>query len=196
MEAIRGRRAPVIDAPAFAARLACAPRVLLDIGTGDGRFVQHAAQHDPALVAVGIDACREQLRAVSRSGPDNAVFLIATAAALPSELAGIATRITVNFPWGSLLHGLLDGSLAPELARLGRPGAQLEIRLNGGALSEAGVDLERGAEQVRIALRDTGFVVRRPTWWGTAELRAFPSTWARKLAFGRDPRAVVLNAVV
>lgn len=194
METLRGRSALSLDAPALARRLAQAPRVLIDLGTGDGRYVQRAALADPALVALGVDACREQLRTTSRRAPANALFLIANVPSLPPELGATATSLTVNFPWGSLLAGLLSGSVAHELARLARPGAQLAIRLNAGALAEVGVDLEQGVEQVRLALCDTGFTLRRPVWWGVLELRRFPSTWAHRLAFGRDPRAVELKA--
>jgi 16S rRNA (adenine(1408)-N(1))-methyltransferase len=195
MEILQGRRALSLDVPGFTHRLAGSARVLVDLGTGDGRFVQHMAASDPAILAVGIDACREQFRAVSRHAPVNAVFIIAAAETLPRELDGAATRLTVNFPWGSLLSGLLTGeAVVGGLARLVRPGAQLEVRLNAGALAEAGFGLEEGEERIRQRLRDAGFAVRRPTWWGPEELRVFPTTWAKRLAFGRDPRAVELRA--
>lgn len=195
MEILPGRRARSLDTPDFAQRLVGSARVLVDLGTGDGHFVQQVAASDPTLIAVGIDACREQLRAVLRRAPANAVFVIAAAETLPRELDGVATQLTVNFPWGSLLGGLLTGgAVLGGLARLVRPGAQLDVRLNAGALAEAGFGLEEGAERIRQRLRDAGFALRRPTWWGPEELRAFPTTWAKRLAFGRDPRAVELRA--
>ena len=197
MEIVQGRRALSLDTPGFVHRLTGGARVLVDLGTGDGRFVQHVAASDPGSIAVGIDACREQLRVIARRAPANAVFVIAGAEALPRALDGTATRLTVNFPWGSLLGGLLTGGVVISgLARLVRPGAQVEVRLNAGALAEAGVGLEDGAERVRQRLCDAGFAVRRPTWWGATELRVFPTTWARRLAVGRDPRAVELRATV
>lgn len=196
MEILQGRRALPLDAPGIAERLARSARVLVDLGCGDGRFVQHCATSDAALIAVGVDACREQLRAAARRPPPNALFVIAGAEALPPELDGAATMLTVNFPWGSLLGGLLAGNtVVGGLARLTRPGAQVEIRLNAGALVEAGFGLEDGVERVRQVLGGAGFAARQPAWWGPAQLRAFPTTWARRLAFGRDPRAAELRAV-
>ena len=41
-----------------------------------------------------------------------------------------------------------------------RPHATLEVRLNGGALAEAGWSLEEGAEQIQAVLAANGFVMR------------------------------------
>jgi hypothetical protein len=38
--------------------------------------------------------------------------------------------------------------------------------------------------------------MRPPAHVTAAELRAFPTTWARRLAFGRDPRALHLHGVM
>jgi hypothetical protein len=170
------------------------PDVLIDLGTGDGRFVLHTARAHPARYVVGIDACRDNLYETSRRAPANALFLIANICSMPAELAGLASAITINFPWGTLLAGLLDdGSpLLATLARLARPGATLEIRLNGGALAEAGYSLAAGGDQVRRLARLAGFRVAAPQPLAADNLRAYPTTWAKRLAFGRDPRALYL----
>lgn len=199
MESIRGAHARELDAHDLAARLAGYAHVLIDLGTGDGRFVRHAAASCPATFAIGIDACRENLRESSRRAPANALYLIANALALPDALldalAGRATRLTVNFPWGSLLAALLAGdpSLVERLAGLARPGARIEVRLNAGALAEAGWPLVEGGRRVRQALRAGGFDMGPAVALGPHELRACPTTWARRLAFGRDPYALELR---
>jgi trans-aconitate methyltransferase len=167
--------------------------MLLDLGAGDGRFVARMARAYPDSLAIGIDACRENLIEQSRRAPESAVFLVANALTLPEELTEIATRLTINFPWGSLLTGLLDDpAFCARLVSFMRPGASLEVALNGGALAEVGWTLEAGAARVQSNLRAAGFTLRTPLAWGAAELRACPTTWARRLAFGRDPRAVFL----
>jgi 16S rRNA (adenine(1408)-N(1))-methyltransferase len=83
MEIIRGKRASFIDASATAELLADYETIHIDIGTGDGRFVQHLAQSNPNTSVIGIDACRENLQEVSRRAPTNALFVIANAYALP-----------------------------------------------------------------------------------------------------------------
>jgi 16S rRNA (adenine(1408)-N(1))-methyltransferase len=179
----------------LAGRLASYPHVLLDLGTGDGRFVRSIATSCPATFAIGIDACRENLRATSRGAPPNALYLIANALALPQELDGAATQVTINFPWGSLLAGLLAGepALMRRITAVVRHDAHLDVRLNGGALAEAGWPLHEGGRQVRRVLLAAGFRIRQPVELGARELQACETSWARRLAFGRDPRAVYLH---
>jgi 16S rRNA (adenine(1408)-N(1))-methyltransferase len=197
MESIRGKRAQLIDAAALVTRLARYQEVLLDIGAGDGRFVRQAAAARPARFAIGVDACRENLRAHSRQAPANALYLIADARALPQALDRRATHVTINFPWGSLLGGLLagDATLLERLAAVGQPGALLELRLNAGALAEAGSDLASGGQAVHWALCTAGFKLQPAVALGQPELRACPTTWAKRLAYGRDPRALYLKGV-
>ena len=199
MERIIGKRCQEIttdELHALVMRLAALPDVHVDLGTGDGRFVLDAARAHPLHSVIGVDACRDNLREASRRAPENALFLIANALDLPAEFAGLASAITVNFPWGTLLTGLLDESedapLWATLARLARSGATLHIRLNGGALAEAGWTLEAGAERARRLAGRAGFRMSAPHTLAADALRAFPTTWARRLAFGRDPRALAL----
>ena len=195
METIAGKHAREIDASELAGRLAGYRHVLIDLGTGDGRFVRAIAASCPTTFAIGIDACRENLRERSRTAPRNTLYIIASALALPQELDGLATHLTINFPWGSLLAGLLAGdpALIERLAALARPGARLEVRLNAGALADAGWPLEDAGQRVRRVLQAEGFSVQRPMILGPRELRACPTTWAQRLAFGRDPRALSLQ---
>ncbi len=196
MEGIQGRHALSIDADELARRLAGHNEVELDLGTGDGRYVRCVALAHPERFVIGVDACRENVREVSRRTPPNALYLIANALALPSELDGLASRLAINFPWGSLLAGLLDrqSGLPQRLTALVREGAVVEIRLNAGALAEAGCTLDEGGRLVRRALGTAGFAVSPLESLGPPELRALPSTWAHRLAFGRDPRAIYLRA--
>jgi 16S rRNA (adenine(1408)-N(1))-methyltransferase len=162
VECIRGKTSAKIDAAGLvAAGAAGYGDVLIDVGTGDGRYVLHVARTCPTWFAVGVDACRDNLCKASRKAPPNALYVIANALALPRELGGMASKITINFPWGSLLTGLLDGEpmLLEGLFAIARPRAALEIRLNAGALAEAGYTLESGGARVRLALYEGGFDV-------------------------------------
>jgi 16S rRNA (adenine(1408)-N(1))-methyltransferase len=172
--------------------------VLIDVGTGDGRYVLHVARTRPTWFAVGVDACRDNLRVASRKAPGNALYVIANALALPGELGGMASKVTINFPWGSLLTGLLDGDpmLLEGLLAIARPEAALEVRLNGEALAGAGYTLESGGARVRQALHEGGFDVGDLVRLDARELRQCHTTWAKRLAYGRDPRAVCLRATL
>ncbi len=199
MERIIGKRCQEMttdELDALVTRLAALPDVHMDLGTGDGRFVVDTARAHPLHFVIGVDACRDNLREASRRAPANALFLIANVLTLPPEFTGLASAVTINFPWGTLLTGLLDehedAPLWATLARVARPGATLAINLNGGALAEAGWSLEAGAEQARRLAGRAGFRMSAPHTLAADDLRAFPTTWARRLAFGRDPRALAL----
>lgn len=195
MEIIQGKTTRQISAVEFAQRVAGYNDVLLDLGTGDGRFVLQAARANPGLFAIGVDASRENLVEGSRKAPHNALFVIAGAEKLPADLRGVASRVTINFPWGSLLQGLLKGEpgLLEGLRLVTCQGALLEVRLNASALNEAGWPLEPGARCVVDTLQAAGFSSRKPVRLGAAELRGLPTTWAKRLAYGRDPRAFLLS---
>lgn len=198
MECIRGKTSAEIDADALAAGAAGYGDVLIDVGTGDGRYVLHVARTHPTWFAIGVDACRDNLHKTSRQAPPNALYVIANALALPRELVGMASKVTINFPWGTLLTGLLDGEpmLLEGLLAIARPGAALEITLNAGALAEAGYTLESGGARVRRALHECGFDVDDLLRLDAPELRQCHTTWAKRLAYGRDPHAVCLRATL
>jgi 16S rRNA (adenine(1408)-N(1))-methyltransferase len=197
MHVINGKQTRRLNAAEFAAWRAACHDVTIDLGTGDGRFVRSSAMAQPDTGFVGVDLCAANLREAARRSPANALFVVADALALPLDLAGIATRVTIQFPWGSLLRGLLESGpgVFAGIAALGRAGAALElaIRLNAGALAEEGWTLEAGTERVARALQSYAGNPRLRAI-GSDDLRRLPTTWAKRLAFGRDPRAVLINA--
>lgn len=197
MEIIRGKHTSFMNMATLTEKLIGYDSIHLDIGTGDGRFVHDRARFHTNEFFIGLDACREGLHAVSRHPQPNMLFVIANAQALPHELHGLAQQITLNFPWGSLLTGLLaeDSAVLSGLVRIAQSHATLDICLNAGALAEAGWSLEEGADRVQEVLGVSGFDLRPPVILTARELKTFPSTWAKRLAFGRDPRAIHLRGV-
>lgn len=198
MQSVNGRRGRAIDAAAVAAWSARYRDVIVDLGTGDGRFVLHLAQRCPARGVIGVDTCQANLRRRSRAAPNNALFLVADALALPTGLLRLATRVTVHFPWGSLLIGLVNGhaGLLEGVRTIARAGASLEVTLNAGALADCGWTLEAGGERVATVLAQSGFAVGPVNIVGPDQLRRCPTTWAKRLAYGRDPCAIEIRAAL
>jgi hypothetical protein len=195
VETIRGRLSQEINLIELSERLADYKNITLDIGTGDGRFVRSMAEKYRDNFFIGIDACRENLRANSLKNLSNAMFVIASAQALPLELNGLASHVSINFPWGSLLESLLnnDTCLLNGLLVITRPYTELDIHLNGEALSTAGLMLEAGADQIENNLNASSWRTKSKSCMDTHTLRSIPTTWAKRLAFGRDPRAIRLS---
>ena len=199
MRVVIGKQSRRVDTTAdITAWAAGYEEIIIDLGTGDGRYVRHLATAHPTMGCIGVDLCHANLRETARRSPANALFVIADALAIPVPLHGMAHGVTIEFPWGSLLRGLLGGERThiDGIAALGKPGLalDLDICLNAGALAEEGWLLEAGVERVATALRHHGISKVAMRWLGQAELRCLPTTWAKRLAFGRDPRAVRLEA--
>ena len=195
METIRGRQSRDINKTELDQRLAGYEDILLDLGTGDGRFVHRMAEQYKEKFFIGMDACRENLRAKSQRKLPNALFVIASAQALPQELNGLASHININFPWGSLLESLLndDACLINGFLSVTRPCASMEVLLNADALATAGWTFDSGAEQIERVLIAAGWRMNSRSSLKVCDLRSIPTTWAKRLAFGRDPRAIGLS---
>jgi 16S rRNA (adenine(1408)-N(1))-methyltransferase len=184
-----------MDSNELHARLASHQRILLDLGTGDGKFAFHYARAFPSHFIIGVDSCRENLRKFSRAKLTNLLYVIASAQELPRELNGLISHITVNFPWGSLLKSLLsnDPNLMFRLSSISRVNAGIDVSLNSGALAEASMTLEHGTKTIRNNLLQAGWQIKSPISMDTYTLGLFPSTWAKRLAYGRDPRAIAMS---
>ena len=67
-----------------------------------------------------------------RGGVSNALFVWASVEDLPSELHKMASEITINYPWGSLLNVLVEPKheVLKGIAQLARPGASFKILIN------------------------------------------------------------------
>src|SRR5262245_4216240 len=78
------------------------------------------------------EASRRAARATKRGALPRALFVVAAAEALPADLDGLADAVTVQFPWGSLLRGLLeaDPAIVSGIARVARPGASVTLLLS------------------------------------------------------------------
>jgi 16S rRNA (adenine(1408)-N(1))-methyltransferase len=111
--------------------------VVIDIGTGDGRFVSAAAKANPNKFFIGVDANVKPLekpsmkatRKPAKGGLPNALFVQAAAEDLPEELNGVADEIHIHFPWGSLLRAVTTGDreVLKGLRRIAAPECILEI---------------------------------------------------------------------
>jgi 16S rRNA (adenine(1408)-N(1))-methyltransferase len=113
--------------------------VIIDLGTGDGRFVYQSARRNPKKFYIGIDPNVRPLEKISekiyrkpaKGGAPNVLFIQAAVEDLPPELDGAADELHVHFPWGSLLRAVATGDLLvlQNLRRICSPGALLEVVL-------------------------------------------------------------------
>jgi 16S rRNA (adenine(1408)-N(1))-methyltransferase len=174
--------------------------IVIDIGTGDGRFVFQCARRNPRKFFIGIDANPRPLEKLSekihrkpaKGGLPNVLFLQAAVEELPAELDGMADEIHIHFPWGSLLGAVATGDKAvlSNLRRVCRAEALLEIIV--------GLDSERDrSELARLQInefnadhidsvlatryRDAGFEISARGEGLPLSLPQIQSSWAKRL---------------
>jgi 16S rRNA (adenine(1408)-N(1))-methyltransferase len=183
--------------------------VVVDIGTGDGRFVYQSARLSPSKFFIGIDANPKALEKISekiyrkpaKGGLPNVLFLQAAIENLPAELDCLADEIHIHFPWGSLLRAVATGDtdVLSNLRRICAPGCLLEIVI--------GLDPERDRTEIeRLGLpalsneyletvlldryHAAGFDVLEKGALSQDDWAHLQTSWARKL-IGNADRAVV-----
>lgn len=185
--------------------------VVLDIGTGDGRFVYRSAAENPNKFYIGIDANAAPLKKISmkatrkpaKGGLANVLFIQAAIENLPEELTGAADEIHIHFPWGSLLKSVAlgDCDVLAALRRVAAPECVLEIII--------GIDEERDKTEIeRLALprlsagylqktlipkyEAAGFQLLESGALDPADWSRLETSWARRLQSNDNRRCVYL----
>jgi 16S rRNA (adenine(1408)-N(1))-methyltransferase len=177
--------------------------------------VRHTAARNPDCLVIGVDASGEALRETSRrlaakparGGLQNALLGRCALAEAPGELAGLADQLTVLLPWGSLLRAVAgpDRASLRALQLLCKPNARVRVvfgygpRADGTTMRELALpalDDRATPPSLQRAYADAGFAVTARTV-DLAELRALPTTWAKRLAYsGHERRFIELRGVV
>lgn len=185
--------------------------VVVDIGTGDGRFVYRSAQANPNKFYIGIDANAAPLEKISmkatrkpaKGGLPNVLFIQAAIENLPEELNDTADEIHIHFPWGSLLKSVAvgDENIIASLRRIAAPECVLEIII--------GIDETRDRTEIeRLALpklsaeylqndlipkyERAGFEILQSGTLDPSEWSRLETSWARKLQSNDNRRCLYL----
>ena len=148
------------------------------------------------MFAVAIDASPDALAGGSwramRARLANVAFLVEGVERLPGALTGIADEVTVHFPWGSLLRGLIaaDSVVLAPIAALLKAGGELRLVVSASA-RDAMDELTPELIGARAGVfRDHGLELVTARWATPADVLASRSTWAKRLGVGRNRSAV------
>jgi 16S rRNA (adenine(1408)-N(1))-methyltransferase len=187
--------------------------IVIDIGTGDGRFVYNCARRNPKKFYIGIDPNPRPLEKISekihrkptKGGLPNVIFIQSALEALPSELNGVADEVHVHFPWGSLLRAVAlgDRTALSNLRRVCAPEALLEVVI--------GLDPERDRSEIgRLELEEisisyidstlvsnygnSGFEIFDRGKLAPADWPRLESSWAKRLRGGAGRSLVYIIA--
>lgn len=182
----------------------------LDIGTGSGDYVSDLAAERPETLVIGLDpvaenmadASRKAAVSVKKGGRPNAHFIRGAAEMLPGPFAACADEISINYPWGSLMHIVAkpDVDELRKIAACGRPGARLAIYLNYNVLEDREYLTRLGFEDIAdplhsaaldSAYREAGFApIEQRIFAGDPPFR---SRWGRQLIRGSGRRTLIIE---
>ena len=185
--------------------------VVIDIGTGDGRFVYNCARANPSKFYIGIDANAKPLEKISmkatrkpvKDGLANVLFIQAAIENLPEELNAAADEIHIHFPWGSLLRAVVLGNetVLQNLRRICAPECLIEIVV--------GIDEERDKSEIeRLDLPQlsleylknvlipkyeaANFAVLEKGILDSSDWSKLETSWARRLHGGKNRKVTYL----
>jgi len=174
--------------------------VIIDIGTGDGRFVYQSARRTPNKFYIGIDPNVRPLAKISekiyrkpaKGGASNVLFIQAAVEDLPAELNGVADEVHIHFPWGSLLRTVAAGevNVLGNLRRICSSGALLEVvigldprrdRAEFERLEIRELSLQQIDEVLAPKYAEAGFEINERGILPASEWPEFNTSWARRL---------------
>jgi 16S rRNA (adenine(1408)-N(1))-methyltransferase len=202
---LQGKKTVEVPPETVRELLRCERQIVIDIGTGDGRWPYERARADTASLYVGLDPDASAMaeyafragRKPARGGIDNVIYVVAPLEALPPELAGRASQVRVNFPWSGLLRGLLlpQASALVALQGLMAEGAVLELALTYDATHDSAaldgaplpsLDERYIEETLRPAYLGAGLAIASVRRLSREEALEIPATWGRRLLHGRE----------
>jgi len=174
--------------------------VIIDIGTGDGRYVYQSARRNPNKFYIGIDPNTRPLEKISekihrkpaKGGAPNVLFIQSAIEDLPDELNGVANEVHVHFPWGSLLRAVATGDVAllQNLRRICAGDALLEVVIGIDPVRDKS-ELERlGVQALTLEVIDSvlipnyraaGFEIIERGMIAASEWPALETSWAKRL---------------
>lgn len=183
----------------------------LDLGTGDGKFVYREAKENPSTLYIGIDVIPNHMshfawkatRKPSRGGlkGDNLRFIVSSVDDLPDDLERIADKITINFPWGSLLKSVTKPSeyTFRKISKLARPDSRLTIILNRSIYDDKSYLKKhelpdalspKTQEAIDFTLRRCGFDAVRFSYPDKPE---YKTSWGQKLTLGSNRNTIQIT---
>jgi 16S rRNA (adenine(1408)-N(1))-methyltransferase len=108
-------------------------QVVIDLGTGDGRFVYENAKAHAGNLYVGVDPAYKQMETYSKQSArkklTNTLLVVGSLELLPTELIGCAQKLYIHLPWGSLLEAVVrpTSENVKKLTDMLETGGELEL---------------------------------------------------------------------
>ncbi len=200
MIVITGDKKNEIDKKSFKDECKKHNKVILDIGTGDGKFVYRNAIKNKNNLYIGLDPAEKQIQIYSKKANrrrlKNALYILGSLENLPEELYSTVDKIFVNLPWGTLLEKIVKSNeiYTKELSKILKKDGEIEIifgyvpELEPSETERLGLPKIENESDVLKAFSTFKkiFEVVEMKRLVKEDLDKIETTWAKKLKFGKD----------
>ncbi len=204
MKSIKGNKTVDLSSADFDSLRAKFDKVIVDLGSGDGRFIYKNSLSNPDTLFIGIEPASKQVeiysRKVARKKLENILFVVGSFELLPKELYGCADKLYIILPWGTLLKAVAEPTdeNVTTLKSLLKPIAEIEIIF--------GYDSELEPTQTsRLQLNEIdenkiihkfeaeGFKLAQSSMLSSTEIKKLESTWGKRI--GTTSERKIFNLV-
>ncbi len=197
MKVVKGNKLEEVDVTELIKQYS---RLVIDLGTGDGKFVYKNALTHPDTLFIGIDPAPKQLqiyaRKAARKKLPNVLFAPAAAENIPQELTTSADEVFIILPWGTLLQYVAapDTTKLIDIIGLLKPEGKLNIIFGYSPefepseferLGLAKISGEYIEKKLVPAYTQLGLELVKFSILNKSALRELETTWSKKLAFGQ-----------
>jgi 16S rRNA (adenine(1408)-N(1))-methyltransferase len=175
-------------------------RVVLDIGTGDGKFVYKNALKHPKTLFIGMDPLTSQMSEyeskINRKKLNNTLLIVGSIEKIPTDLFSYIDRIYINLPWGSLLEKIIkaENTHIKDIHSLLKKDGEIEMTFGYDPeheptevqrLNLPNIISKKDIEKILSNFREY-FEIVELSRLSKNELGEIDTTWAKKLKFGKD----------
>ena len=202
MKIVKGNKTIELSSAEFKPLIEDFSYIHIDLGTGDGRFVYENALKDHTGLYIGIDPAEKQLKEYSvkavKKKLNNVLFVVASVELLPKEFGGIADKISIILPWGSLLEKIANPEeiWARNITDMLKPDGELEL-LFGYTSDLEPSEVERlNLPFLNLALVKDQIIPSFTRLGGMRlqefkellkeQLKSYPTSWAKRLTYGKN----------
>lgn len=173
----------------------------IDLGTGNGKFIYDLAVKDPNNLFIGIEPIASNLYEYSKKANknklNNLIYIISSIENLGDDINGMADKVYINFPWGSLLEVIVKDlpELLNKISLLGKSGSEFHFTFAYSAIHEP-VEIEK--RNLPILTEEYLFTNIKKIYFKAGlsvetcinitpqEVNKFGTLWARKLFLGKS----------
>lgn len=189
--------------------------VLIDIGTGSGRYPYERAKDNPKVFCIGLDPATnmEKMSVKSRKkeakgGVRNLLYVISSLENAPQLLNGLATEIYVTLPWGSLLEGIVKGEevfIKNIVAMAQGKGTFFRTCFSYSSIHEPSEIEKRGLpllsleylnEVLSLKYKSQGIEITKASVLTEEDLKSMGTLWAKKLSIGKTREIFLMEGSI